>query len=134
MTNRSQVLAAVIAAYEQAAIAGGISSASVAVYRDTPFAETDLPAANLLRGGDTPEDAIGSPTAKAALRLSIALYAKGSTRFEIVDRVEEGIRVALAAPLHYAVTNISMATEWDSDELVASYAAAKISLIIEYIQ
>jgi len=134
MTNRSLVLAAVITAYEQAAIAGGISPASVAVYRDTPFAETDLPAANLMRGGDAPNGAIGSVTGKSTLRLSIALAAKGSTRFEVVDRVEEGIRAALAAGIHCAVTSISMATEWDSDELVATYAAAKISLIIEYIQ
>lgn len=134
MTNRSQVLAAVIAAYEQAAVAGGISPTSVAVYRDTAFAETDLPAANLLRGGDTPDSAVGSPTGKAALRLSIALYAKGSTRFDVVDRVEEGIRVALAAGMPCYVNSISMATEWDSDELVDAYAAAKISLIIDYIQ
>lgn len=134
MTNRSLVLAAVIAAYEQAAIAGGISPDSVAVYRDTPFAETDLPAANLMRGGDTPRAPVGSLSAQSTLRLSIALAAKGSTRFEVVDRVEESIRAALAAGIHTTVTNISMATEWDSDELVATYAAAKISLIIEYIQ
>lgn len=133
MTNRSLVLAAVIAAYTQAAVAGGINPASVAVYRDTPFAEIDLPAANLMRGGDAPDGAVGSTTAKAMLRLSIALYAKGSTRFDVVDRVEEGIRAALAAGMPHPVNSISMATEWDSDELVDTYAAAKISLIIDYI-
>ncbi|WP_158677681.1 hypothetical protein [Chromobacterium vaccinii] len=111
------------------------------VDREDPFEEDHLPAVNLTRVSDEPQQVVGDPLCGAAslsrrLTLSLDLYAEGESRFGLLDSVEEAVIRCLlmldpVCTLRADRVNVG-ASEFEQESFLSLVCATRIPITIDY--